>query len=249
MRLYADYHTHTRYSHGKGSIEDNVAAAVKRGLKVIGISDHGPANLFIGTKPDTFKKMRDEIENLREMFKGITILLGCEANIVSIDGDIDVPDTIIKELDYCMAGFHPMVRPARIRDITYLTLDNILAKRFASFKEKSLQNNTDALIRAIERHKIDIITHPGYRLAIDTKRLAAAAARCGTAMEINSGHGFMTTEYVKIAREQGAKFAIGSDAHKPEDVGNFDRAIQIAKAAGLCESDIINAAIPDMVEV
>jgi putative hydrolase len=246
MKLYTDFHTHTRYSHGKGSIKDNVAAAQRKGLAAVGISDHGPANLFIGTKLDDFKRMRDEIEELKPVFGGIQILLGCEANIISIDGEIDIPDHILKELDYCMVGFHPMIWPRRWRDIRYLTLDNILSRGLKFFKEKALQNNTDALIRAMENHKIHIITHPGYHLPIDTARLAAAAARFGTALEINAGHGYMTTAYVKIAQKQGAKFAIGSDAHRPEDVGNFDRGIEIAEQAGITASDIINARLPNL---
>ena len=33
MIIYGDYHTHTTYSHGKGSIIDNAIAAKNKGLK------------------------------------------------------------------------------------------------------------------------------------------------------------------------------------------------------------------------
>ena len=39
QKLTFDWHTHTVYSHGKGSIEDNVVAAVKKGLKAIIVSE------------------------------------------------------------------------------------------------------------------------------------------------------------------------------------------------------------------
>jgi putative hydrolase len=51
----------------------------------------------------------------------------------------------------------------------------------------------------------------------------------------------MTEEYVRTARAYGVKFAIGSDAHQPRDVGNLMRGIEIAQRAGLTEKDIINA--------
>ena len=35
-KILYDYHTHTVFSHGKGSIEDNVLSARKLGLKEIG---------------------------------------------------------------------------------------------------------------------------------------------------------------------------------------------------------------------
>ena len=41
MSFWGDYHTHTIYSHGKGTIEENVVRALKSGLKEIAITDHG----------------------------------------------------------------------------------------------------------------------------------------------------------------------------------------------------------------
>ena len=241
MKLFADFHTHTRYSHGSGNIRDNVLAAMKKDLTTIGISDHGPANLFIGTSLDNFKRMRDEIDILRREFEGMEILLGCEANLMSLDGEIDIPDVILDELDYCMVGFHPLIWPLRLKDFGYLTLGNLLTRRIGIMRDKMMQRNTDALINAMRYHDIQIITHPGKRLPIDTAKLAASAVKYGSALEINSRHGYMTTSYVKKAKEQGAMFSIGSDAHRPEDVGNFSRGIKIAQSAGLLASDIINA--------
>ena len=49
-KMIFDYHTHTTFSHGKGSIEDNVKAAVAAGLSGIAITDHGPGHLTYGVK-------------------------------------------------------------------------------------------------------------------------------------------------------------------------------------------------------
>ena len=43
----------------------------------------------------------------------------------------------------------------------------------------------------------------------------------------------MSVEKVIEAAKQGVLFAIDSDAHKPQDVGNFERALKTANAAGL----------------
>lgn len=242
MNLWADFHTHTRYSHGTGTVRQNVEAAVKKGLSAIGISEHGPANIGIGTVLDDFARMRDEVEHLKGIYTGISILLGCEANIISLDGDLDIPEKVLNELDYVMAGLHPMVWTESLRDGYHLLVENMLQRHVESLKEKVLRQNTIALMRAIENHKIAIITHPGLHLPVDTASLALAAVKCGTALEINAGHGYMTVEYVKIAKGYGVKFAIGSDAHRPADVGDLRRGIEIAEKAGLTEDDIINAA-------
>ena len=41
MKLTADYHTHTIFSHGKGTILENALSAKEIGLKSIAITDHG----------------------------------------------------------------------------------------------------------------------------------------------------------------------------------------------------------------
>ena len=50
MRISADYHTHTTYSDGRTSHEDNVRQAIKLGLKTIGIADHAWGHAFYGIK-------------------------------------------------------------------------------------------------------------------------------------------------------------------------------------------------------
>ncbi|MDI3480536.1 MAG: putative hydrolase [Tepidanaerobacteraceae bacterium] len=247
MKLWADFHTHTKYSHGTGTIRQNVEVAAKKGLSVIGISEHGPANIGVGTAPDDFERMREEVEILKSNFAGIRILLGCEANIISLDGDLDVSDKILSKLDYVMVGLHPLVWARSLKNAYYLMIENMLQWRIQWLRTKVTDRNTKALIRAVKNHKIAIVTHPGLHLPVDTAALAQIAAQCGTALEINAGHGYMTEEYVRIAKKYGVKFAIGSDAHKPSDVGNFKRGLEIAEKAGLTEDDIINATrVPEM---
>ena len=50
MEILGDYHTHTVFSHGHGSIEDNVKAAIKMGLKEIAITDHGFSHNSYGVR-------------------------------------------------------------------------------------------------------------------------------------------------------------------------------------------------------
>ncbi|KPU43435.1 DNA polymerase/3'-5' exonuclease PolX [Oxobacter pfennigii] len=241
IKLYADYHTHTVYSHGKGNIMENVEAAVEKGLKEICISDHGPGHFSYGVKHSSFKEMREEIDVINKKVTGIKVLLGVEANLTSMDGDIDIREEDKKYLDILLMGYHTAVIPKSIRDAKGLYFDNLWAKISPSVHRKARLNNTRAMINAINKHHIDIITHPGLNITIDTVELAEAAAKSGTALEINSSHGFLTVEYVKAAMKQGVNFVINSDAHNPRDIGNFTKGIQTAQEAGLPVDRIINA--------
>lgn len=244
MKFFADYHTHTLYSHGKGTIRDNAEAAIKKGLTEILISDHGPGHFFYGAKTHELKKMREEIDELNKMYEGkLKILLGLEANLIGIEGDLDITLEDTKFFDMLLIGFHKGAIPKSIRDGYKLYFRNYLAKHIKSesFRQDCRRLNTIAMVNAINKYNVDIVTHPGEYIDIDTRELAKAAASRGTALEINASHGFLTVEYVKIAMEEGVNFSIDSDAHTPEDVGNFDKGIKIAIDAGLPVERIINA--------
>lgn len=241
IKLYADYHTHTVYSHGTGSIMDNVIAARKKGLAEIAITDHGVRHFAYGVKLGDIARMRDEIDRINENSEGIKVLLGMECNIISTDGDIDMDDGIRKYLDILLVGFHMMVLPKTPGDFLNMYGRNYLSKIFNIGTEGIKNVNTESMIRAIRKHKIDIITHPGARIPLDTTLVAREAAKAGTALEINSHSSFMRAEHVIAAAREGARFVINSDAHSPENVGNLQNGLDIAAEAGLTSEQIINA--------
>lgn len=241
ITLYADYHTHTIYSHGTGTIMDNVMAARRKGLTEIAITDHGIRHFTFGVKKKNIIKMRQEIDNINQHVEGIKVLLGMECNIISSEGDIDMTDDIRKHLDILLVGYHMMVKPQSLRDTWNIYGLNYM-RRFLSYKpEKVEEMNTISIAKAIRKHKIDIITHPGARIPIDTTYIAQEAAKAGTALEINSHSSAMQAEHVKAAAKYGVKFVIDSDAHSPENVGNLTNGLKIAEEAGLDSSQIINA--------
>ena len=244
MKIAADYHTHTLYSHGKGTILENVQAAAAAGLTGIAIADHGFSHIGFGISPRDLPRMKAEIRQARVRFPNMEILLGVEANLTGLGGEIDIPDALVPEFDILLMGFHKAVWPHSLRDGIRLFGGNLLGA-LNPFQGDALRKaNTHAMIRAMERYPIRILTHPGAKIDIDSKLLAEAAAAQGTALEINASHGRMTPAYVKIALTAGAHFAISSDAHHPNRVGDFQRALKIAKAAGVPLERIINAARP-----
>ncbi|MDK2917914.1 MAG: putative hydrolase [Candidatus Petromonas sp.] len=242
MKIFADYHTHTKYSgDAKGTIKDNVEAAKKKGLREIGISDHGPNHFFYGVKKKDIKKMRKEIDELNRVNSDIEVKFGLEANIISVDGKLDIDEEIKKELDILLAGYHFGSMPDKLVEGTKIHVYNLLSPHLPSIERKSRVINTKSVVEALYKNDIDILTHPGAKASIDTREIAKAAAANDTALEINSSHGYMTVDYIKIAMKEGAKFVISSDAHRPEDIANVDAGINRAIQAGLSVDRIINA--------
>ncbi len=246
MRIRADYHTHTRYSHGKGTVRDNVLSAISRGLSEVAISDHGPAMIGIGVKRDAWPRLVEDIRRCRDEFPGIKVLAAIEANVTSIDGDVDIPPEIDCALDMRLVGIHLQIVGRSLNDTMRLVVNNLTAARWTRAMSRVARiDNTKALVEAVYRHRIDIVTHPGLHVNIDTAELARACASRGTAMEINSYHACGGVEYVKTAAKQGVRFALSSDAHHPRDVGRVDAAIRIAEKAGLGPDQIINVEMQD----
>lgn len=242
LRIIADLHTHTRYSHGKGSVVDNVAVGLARGFAAIGVTDHGPRSApWVGASLRQFAAMRREVAEVDRRAVGMRVLAGVECNIISVQGELDLPAEVRNSLDLVLAGLHPGVLPASGRDWLLLTANNWAAKFSAKMRRKARVVNTEAVVQAVYNNEIDVITHPGYHLDIDTVELAKACAACDTAMEINARHGEMSVAYVRSAAREGVRFVINSDAHKPADVGNLARGIAVALAAGLEPEQVVNS--------
>ncbi len=242
IKLFADYHTHTTFSHGTGSIEDNVKAALKKGLKEVAISDHGPSFKLLGIKrADILLKMKEEIRSCQNKYPDIKILLGCEANIIGMDGEIDLPLDIIKELDILLVGLHRGVIPASMTDAWDYYFYYGLRRFSKKMAQKARENNTRALINCVNRYDVKFITHPGHRFSVDTGALAHACGEQGTALEINASHAYDMIPLLQAAMTESVSFVISSDAHHPTRVGDLQRGIEIAEQVGIGPERIINA--------
>ncbi|NPV79735.1 MAG: PHP domain-containing protein [Firmicutes bacterium] len=242
--IIADFHTHTTYSHGKGSVEDNVRAGRERGLRFVGIADHGPANLFgIGVKDlDAYQDIRREAERCNLKYGDVEALTCAEANIITRDGDLDVPLAVARNLDVVLAGLHVMIRGKTASDSWVLAGRNFIARYSRWLRRRARVDNTKAVIEAVMKNPIDVITHPDFGVSIDTEELASACARTGAALEINARHASSSEDFIKTAAKQGVLFCVGSDAHCPEEVGDLECALHAAARSGLASDRIVNSA-------
>lgn len=235
MKILADYHDHTIFScggndkrrHAKGTIEENVKVAIEKGLDTIGISEHGFKHNFYGLSKKNAKKEREEIDRLNKKYPQIKILMGMECNILDDSGEIDMPEDMKHYFDYILAGYHFGSRATSLRGLLH-HIDNLLTGGVFSKRY-----NTNAIVNAMKRNKLLYITHPGDKGKVDIEEIARVAEETGTGLEINGHHNKLSSEMIKKIMHRKIKFYIGSDAHDPKNIANFERAFEIIKEAGL----------------
>ncbi len=246
-RVVADYHTHTRHSHGTGTVLQNARAAAARGLEAVGIADHGPRMYpWLGVRsPGTYDRIRREAREAARLTE-VRVLTAAECNVVTPDGDLDLAARDLRKLDMVLAGLHLMVVPPSLSAAARLLLPNVGPWRWSGrARARARQTNTKALVEAVRRHPVDIVTHPGLHLPVDTRELARACAARGTRMEISSAHRETDEVYVRAAAREGVEFVLSSDAHRPSRVGDLEAALRVARRAGLSPERVYNVARSD----
>lgn len=224
-QLQGDLHMHTAWGDGLHSIQAMADAARARGYEYIAISDHSPliaeAN---GLDQVRLAAQAEKIERLNRRYSDFTILRGLEVDIRA-NGELDMPDEALRRLDLVMASIH----------IPYGQDTETVTKR---------------LIAAMEHPLVDIIGHPTGKLlkdpdlyTVDVDELLKAAARTGTAMEINSGPDRLDLgdEWAHQAREYGVALVIGSDAHSVQQLSRIQFGLATARRAWLEDADVLNA--------
>ena len=222
MILTGDYHTHTPYSHGKNTIEENVAKAKELGLKEIGISDHGFSHVAFGLSRKAVEVYKAECRAAGEKY-GVNVLVGIESNIRSVSGKADLTKKDYENFDLYLCGTHMMVRYGGLIDTFAYGYKNILtAKLHTKPSEKQVARNTKAYINVIKNNPIDAITHLNFRCPSHAVEVAKVAADYGTYIELNSKKMHLTDEELcDIAAKTSARFIIDSDAHSASRVGDM----------------------------
>jgi DNA polymerase (family 10) len=220
--MKGDLHTHTNLTDGLAPLEEMVDAARARGLKYYAVTDHAE---LLYMQRMTRDKMLAQRKRLRELERrGDLILLhGTELNIQP-DGSVDWDQDFLSAFDLCVASVH-------------------------SHFNQSKDEMTRRIIRAMEHPYVNILGHPTARqinrrapIDYDLDEVFAAAARTGTALEINSHPDRLdlNDEHIAWAREHGVKFAIDSDAHAPVHLPNQRFGVATAQRGWVTKAEVIN---------
>ncbi len=221
MFLTADYHTHTPFSHGKGTILENAIEAKNKGLIELGITDHGFAHPAFGLRNRKLPKMRMQCDFATKE-TGVKVLLGIESNIIGTDGKTDLNEKKYDDFDLYVAGFHKFVL-YKFGAIFSLATPNLFHTYFKRFpvSNRLKKENTKTLINVIKNNPVDIISHLNFCSFSDGVEVAKVARDYGTYIELNAKKTHLTDEEIYLISKTGVEFVINSDAHTSERVGEI----------------------------
>jgi DNA polymerase (family 10) len=219
--IRGDLHTHTNLTDGVSTLEEMVAAARARGLRYFAVTDHAK-NMPMQRMTD--EKMLVQRTRLMSTSAGrMTLLHGTELNI-DPDGDVDWDADFLAGFDICVASVHShFTQPADVM--------------------------TQRLIRACENPYVNIIGHLTTRqigrrqpIEADFDAVFSAAARTGTAIEVNSHPDRLDLpdELIMRARRYGVTFAIDTDAHSTVHLEHLRYGVGTAQRGWLTKDDVLN---------
>lgn len=228
MKIAIDTHSHTIVSgHAYCTLKEMAETAAKKNLQGLAITEHAPE------MPGTCQLFY--FQNLkvvpRKMY-GIELLLGTELNILNADGEVDLPDSVLKEMDITIASMHmPCMKG-----------------------EPTIENVTQGYLKAMNNEYIDIIGHPDdERFPVDYEQLVKTAVATGTLLEVNNSSlrpgGFRqntkvnASHMLSLCKQYKAMVVLGSDAHVDSDIGEYKEAMEIIKHVDFPEELIANTSV------
>lgn len=220
--IRGDLHTHTDLTDGVATLEEMVAAAKARGYRYYAVTDHAP---LLYMQRMTAEKALEQRLRLRQLegAAGITLLHGSELNIQP-DGSVDWDEEFLAGFDIVIASVHSAFRQSR-------------------------QAMTTRLVRAMENPRVNIIGHPtgrsiGHRppVDVDLDEVFRAAARTGTALEVNSFPDRLDLDdrAIRRAGNFGVHLALSTDAHAVPHLDNMRFGVAMAQRGWAGPTQVIN---------
>ena len=225
-------HCHSLYSDGGFGISDLATAAMQRGWRYLGISDHSRSALNAhGMTADTVQQQHDEIDAVNALLDGrFRVLKGVEADILPC-GTVDFGAPLLDRFDYVIASVHT---------------------RFGLNRTQM----TDRVLKAMDDPHVTIIGHPTGRLLltrepydIDLAVILERAAALGVSVELNADPHRMDLDWrwCRAAREAGVLVELGPDAHSIAGLDHTALGVSMARKGWLTAADVLNTRSADEV--
>lgn len=193
--IIADLHTHTlSATHAFHTIDVMADSADRMGYRALAVTDHAPA------MPDAPHIWHfQNLTSLGRQLHGVTLLFGAEANVMDTAGGLDLPQSLLRQMDWVVASIHSPCLPG------------LLTRREA----------TNLWLAVAENPYVDCIGHSeqeNYRY--DYELVTRAFARNHKVVELN-GNSFNVRrdgipnmrKLVRACYENGCYVSLDSDAH------------------------------------
>lgn len=228
INIAVDTHTHTLASgHAYNTLREMARMAADKGLSGLAVTEHAPE--MPGTCHSFyFQNMRVIPRNMY----GIELLMGVELNVMDENGSVDLPESLIRELDIAIASIHvPCYK-------------DVLGRA----------EITQTYINVMEKDYIDIIGHPDDgRVPVDYEVLVKEAKRTGTLLEVNNSSlrpgGFrQDTRHnaacmLRLCKKYETMVVLGSDAHMDVDIANCRYSMEVVDETGFPEELVANTSL------
>ena len=220
--LRGDTHVHSDWTDGVDSIDAMARAARALGREWMVLTDHSPSlGITRGLSADRVVEQRAEIDRLNAELAPFRILHGTEMEIRA-DATLDYPDELLAGFDMVVASVH-------------------------TSRGQSTEQLTRRTLAAIENPHVDVIAHPTGRIvnrrdpiALDWPRIFEAAARTGTALELNGSPRLdLDDALARAAGQAGAPLTLASDAHRTEELDQLRYAVSMGRRAWLTVPQVI----------
>jgi DNA polymerase (family 10) len=222
--IRGDLHCHSRATDGRDTIETMARAAAARGYEYLSINDHS-RHVTVAHGLDRRRLMEQvrAIDRLNARLDGIVVLKSVEVDILD-DGRLDLPGSVLKELDFTVCAIHYGFGHGRARQ-------------------------TNRILRAMDDPHFSILAHPTGRLLgarepyeLDLERVLEGARERGRIVELNAQPERLDLDdrACRLARELGVKVAIATDAHRAADLDLMRFGVDQARRGWLEPSDVVN---------
>lgn len=219
-----DLHTHTIMSgHAYSTRNEMIKAAEEKGLEIYAITEHAPA------MPGSCHNMYFmNYKVLPRTYKNMTVLYGVELNILDYAGRVDLPKSLLKEMDLTLASIH-----------------------VPCYVSGTVEENTNAYVEAMKNPYINIIAHPDDgRFPINYEMLVKAAKEYHVILEVNNAslapgsfRGDPREQYkemLQLCMNYEVPVVMNSDAHVEVQVGEHGFAQEVLDLAGFPEELVVN---------